>query len=286
MFGTPKVGLALGSGAARGLSHIGILEELERMKVPLYAITGTSIGALVGGLYASGKSGFELEELLRKANMRELLGFRAISVRSAAAIFDTKRLEAFLEKELGAVQIEDLAIKFAAVATNIANGERVMLHKGPLIKAILASIAVPALFPPVELDGKLLVDGGLVEPVPFRAARELGADIVIGVDLSTAVLDYSAAVIQEKGFWKPWHFLSIFSSAFSVMEHQLVEIQRSPEDIVLTPRVGHITPIEFGRFSEAIAAGRDEVRAWENEIYRRLGIAKRVGFFERLKRIL
>jgi NTE family protein len=150
------------------------------------------------------------------------------------------------------------------------------------VDAVLASIAVPMVFPPQELDGKLLVDGGLVEPVPLITCRELGAELVIGVDLSADVVFEAGKKIAERGFWKPWQLLNILYNAHSILEHQLVLMQRRPEDIVLTPRVAHILPMDFNRREEGIRAGIEEVRAWKHEILKRAEIPHEVGLLEKV----
>lgn len=277
-----KVGLALGGGAAKGLAHIGVLKELEAIEVPIAVIAGTSIGALVGGWYAATGSTGEIERVARAMTWRELVGPRDISPRRVRAFFSLSRFADWLRKETGDPAIEDLKIRFAAVATDIRTAERVVLKTGKLVDAILASIAVPMFFPPVERDGRLLVDGGLVEPVPFATCRELGAELVIGVDLSSDVVAEAGKAISARGFWKPWQLFNIFYNATSVMEHQVVMLQRRPEDIVLTPRVGHILPTDFRRAPEAIRAGEEEVRAWKHEILKRAEIPHEVGLLEQL----
>lgn len=277
-----QVGLALGGGAAKGLAHIGVLKELAALDVPIVAIAGTSIGALVGGWYAARGSADEIERAVRETPWQELLGLRDISPRRAGAFFSLSRFAAWLRKETEDPAIEDLPIRFAAVATDIRTGERVVLQTGKLVDAILASIAVPMFFPPVERDGRFLVDGGLVEPVPFQTARELGAELVIGVDLSSDVLAEAGKKISLSGFWKPWQLFNIFYNATSVMEHQLVALQRRPGDIVLTPRVGHISSMDFRRADEGIRAGIEEVRAWKHEILKRAEIPHEVGLLEQV----
>lgn len=277
-----RIGLALGSGAAKGLAHIGVLKELRAIGISPEIIAGTSIGALIGGWYAASGSTDAIEQVSRQMSWRELLGLRDISPRRVGAFFNLSRFAEWLRKETKDPLIEDLQIRFAAVAADIRTGERVVLTSGRLVDAILASIAVPMFFPPVERDGRLLVDGGLVEPVPLETCRQLGAELVIGVDLSSDVVTEAGKTISSHGFWKPWQFFNIFYNAISVMEHQLVMLQRRPEDIVLTPRVGHIAPMDFRRVDEGIRAGIEEVRAWKHEILKRAGIPHEVGLLEQV----
>lgn len=275
-----QLGLALGGGAAKGLAHIGVLKALAAIGVPPVIIAGTSIGALIGGWYAAAGSADVIERAAREMAWQDLLGLRDISPRRVRGLFNPARFREWLRKVTHDPLIEDLPMRFAAVAADIRTGERVVLKTGKLVDAILASISVPMFFPPIECDGHLLVDGGLVEPVPFETARELGAELVIGVDLSSDVVAEAGKTISARGFWKPWQFFNIFYNATSVMEHQIVRLQRRPEDIVLTPRVGHISPMDFHRVDDGIRAGVEEVRAWKHEILKRAEVPHKVGLWE------
>ncbi len=277
-----KIGLALGAGAARGLAHIGVLKELNAMGIFPQIIAGTSIGALIGGWYAAVGSIEEIEIEARKKTLQEILGLRDISPRKVGAFFNTARLTEWLRKVTKDPLIEDLKISFAAVATDILSGEKVVLKSGKLVDAILASIAVPIFFPPVEKDGRILVDGGLVEPVPLETCRKLGAEFVIGVDLSSDVISEAGRTIAAKGFWKPWQLFNVLDNALSVIEHQLVIMQRSSEDIILTPKVGHIAPTDFSKVEAGIKVGIEEVQAWKHEILRKAGITHKEGLFEKI----
>jgi NTE family protein len=269
-----KIGLALGSGAARGFAHLGILKTLEEYGIPLDVIAGTSIGALVGGWYAATKDIDAIISEIGKVDFRSLISWRDISPRTVGAVFSTERLEKFLRRVIGSPRIEGLAIPFAAVATDIRTGEEVELSKGDLVKAILASIAVPAIFPPVEWDGRLLLDGGLVAPVPFQAARNLGADIVIGAALTIDYIIESGKKL-DRGFWRPRQLFNIISNSLAVMEHQLIQLQRRPDDILLAPRVSHIHPADFGKLKEGLAAGRSEVKVMKKVIFEKTGIEEK-----------
>lgn len=180
-----RVGLALGSGGARGAAHVGVLKVLEREGIKVSAIAGTSIGAMVGGAYAAGVPLSRIEEEWLTTSRRKLLRsflptFPRTGLSSGAG------LRRYLREILGDVRIEELPIPFAAVATDLDTGEAVVLRSGPLVEAIRASTAIPGVFQPVRWEGRLLVDGGMVEPLPVRVCRELGADIVIAVDTNPA----------------------------------------------------------------------------------------------------
>lgn len=180
-----RVGLALGSGGARGAAHVGVLKVLERAGVRISAIAGSSIGAMVGGAYAAGVPLSRIEEeWLTTSRAKLLRSFLPTFPR--AGLSSGAGLRRYLREILGDVRIEELPIPFAAVATDLDTGQAVVLRSGPLVEAIRASTAIPGVFQPVRWEGRLLVDGGMVEPLPVRVCRELGADLVIAVDTNPA----------------------------------------------------------------------------------------------------
>lgn len=177
----PKIGLALGSGSARGWAHIGVLKALEDAGIKPDVVCGSSIGALVGAAYAGG----ELErfaEWVQSLGMRDVFGFMDFNL--SGGMLKGEKLIDFWRRNFADFDIEDSAIPFASVATDLHSGAEVWLRHGSIAKAVRASIALPGLFTPVVRDGRLLVDGGLVNPVPSTLARAMGADIVIAVDLN------------------------------------------------------------------------------------------------------
>lgn len=196
-----RVGLALGSGGARGAAHVGVLKVLEREGIKIAAIAGSSIGALVGGAYAAGIPVSRLEgEWL--ATTRAKLLRRFLPTLSRTGLSSGAGLRRYLREILGVVRIEELSIPFAAVATDLDTGEPVVLRSGPLVEAICASTAIPGVFPPVRLDGRLLVDGGMVDPLPVRICQELGAEVVVAVDTNPAPRPLT---VQGR---RPWGTLS------------------------------------------------------------------------------
>jgi len=179
----PTIGLALGSGAARGAAHIGVLEVLHSKGVVCPVIAGCSAGALIGGAYAAGMTPAEIGVLVRDATWGD---FGRFTTRPRRGLLDTEPLAQALDDRLGPIQIEDLPHRFCAVAFDIRSRERVLLASGSLSAALRASTAVPGLFPPVEIEGRLLIDGGVVEALPIAAAVSLGADSVVAVTLGGA----------------------------------------------------------------------------------------------------
>jgi NTE family protein len=183
----PKIGIALGSGVARGWSHIGVLRVLSDAGIPTDIVSGTSIGALVGGCHVAGKLA-PLEEFARSLSRRRLLSLIDFRFRASGLIGDSK-LEGLLYKNLGSLQIQNMASTFVAVATELSTGHEVWLREGSLVQALRASYSLPGVFAPVPIDRRWLIDGAVVNPVPVSVTRALGARLVIAVNLNTDPFD-------------------------------------------------------------------------------------------------
>ncbi len=181
-----KIGLALGSGSARGLAHIGVIKVLEEKCIPISMIAGTSMGALIGALYASGLTAGELEEIARNINLKTTARL-FMPTPSVQGLIDGKRISDFLVSLMGNRSFSSLKMPFAAVAADIERAEEVVITDGPLVKAIRATISVPGIFTPAMLKGRALVDGGLLNPVPVDVVKKLGADYIIAVDVAYPV---------------------------------------------------------------------------------------------------
>ena len=177
-----KVGLALGSGSARGWAHIGVFRALAEAGIRVDCVAGTSVGALVGAVFASGKLD-ALEEVVLGLDWKQIACFFDV-VFPKSGLIDGKKVADFVRSHMREENIEDLPIPFGAVATDLATGHEVVAQSGDVIEAIRASISVPGIFTPVRKDGTVLVDGGLVNPVPVSVVREMGADFVVAVDLN------------------------------------------------------------------------------------------------------
>ena len=177
-----KIGLALGSGSARGWAHIGVIRALEDAGIKLDYVAGTSIGALVGAVYASGNID-SLEEVVLKLDWKQIVYFFDV-VFPKSGLIDGNKVANFVRTHVKEINIEELTLPFRAISTNLATGSEVVIEKGDIIEAVRASISVPGIFTPVRKNGTLLVDGGLVNPVPVSVVREMGADFVIAVDLN------------------------------------------------------------------------------------------------------
>jgi NTE family protein len=175
-----SIGLALGSGAARGMAHIGVLKVLEQEKIPIAAVSGTSIGALIGALYAAGVPISEMEEIAQSVDWKKIARWVDPRV-PVSGLIDGKRITRFFEGLLPVRDFSDLKIPLAMLATDVETGESIVLKQGDLLTALRASIAFPGIFTPVNIGDRFLVDGGLCHPVPAHILKDLGADAVIGV---------------------------------------------------------------------------------------------------------
>jgi NTE family protein len=235
-----RVGLALGGGAVRGTAHIGVLEVLEKAGLEPAILTGTSAGALVGALYAAGLTAAEISAQAHSLRWAKLVR----PARTRKALFDTRHLGAYLDELLGGREFTELERPFAAVACDLITGERVVLRDGPVSTAVLASAAIPGVFPPVDRDGRMLVDGGLVDMVPARLARELGADIVIAVDVSGPLPR------------RPPTTLVHVMVAVSAMQPGGTQRLTEDADLVLAPEVDGYAFWELSRVTEFEEAGR------------------------------
>ncbi|MDH4233715.1 MAG: patatin-like phospholipase family protein [Gallionella sp.] len=182
----PRIGLALGSGSARGLAHLGVIRAIKDAGIEVDFIAGTSMGALIGAIHAAGKLN-DLEATFRTFDWKKTASFFDV-VLPKSGLLDGARISELVRAHLHADTIEMLPIPFAAVATDITSGEEVVIRSGDVIEAVRASISVPGIFTPVRSNGRILVDGGLTNPVPVSAARAMGADIVIAVDLNHEII--------------------------------------------------------------------------------------------------
>lgn len=234
-----RIGIALGGGAVRGAAHIGVLDVLDQAGLAPAVVTGTSAGALVGALYAAGRSAAEISALAGTLHWARLVR-PGITRR---ALFETGRLGAFLHDALDGSDFADLRYPFAAVACELTTGQRVVMRDGPVATAVLASSAIPGVFPPVERDGMLLVDGGLADMVPAALARGLGADIVVAVDVSGPLPRRRPSTIVQ------------ILVAATTLQAGVTERLARDADLVLTPDVDAYAFWELSRITEFRQAG-------------------------------
>ncbi len=259
----PRIGVALGGGSARGWAHIGVLEALADLGVVPDVVCGTSMGALVGAAHAMGR----LPALHTWADALHWRGMaRLLDVRIArGGLIDGARIETLLAEHGIGGDIEECAVPFAAVATDIESGGEVWLRTGAIARAVRASIGLPGIFTPVQVGTQWLLDGGLVNPVPVSAARSLGADIVIAVDVNSSRLWRSEpreprTMLERLRGWRanrPSYFEAM-ARAVTIMQVQitLARFASEPADIVLVPNLSGVGPFQFERAGAVIAEGR------------------------------
>ena len=187
-----RVGLALGGGGARGMAHVGVIRVLEREGIPIDCIAGTSAGSLVGAVYAGGLRGDRLLDMAMRLRWRDIARF--VWPRNGFVSF--ARLETFLASTLGDLTFDDLELPYAAIAADLATGEQVVLNAGRVAPAVRASCSVPGIVTPIEVEGRLLVDGGVVNNLPISVVRDLGAEVVIAVGLAAPPGDAPQGPLQ------------------------------------------------------------------------------------------
>ena len=260
-----KLGLALGGGGARGLAHIGVLRALRDFGITPDYIAGTSMGSIVGGWFCAGESLEDLEEIFFRAKESGLLPKSKILSRRDGKLFKDFEIQASLEKRLSHISIEKCKIPFAAIATNLKNGDQVVLDSGSMNLALRASSAVPIAFKPVKTeDDHFLVDGAYSNPVPADVVRDMGADIVIAVDVTSrwANLDQENKILNT---------FSILEGSQQAIEYQLAKQHTKDANIILRPPVTHLSWLDFGSMDEIISAGFNEARANINKISKASG---------------
>jgi NTE family protein len=257
-----KLSLALGGGAALGWAHIGVLRELVARGVTVTAVSGTSIGALAAVCFAGGRLDV-LEALARSVNRREILRFLDVDPRRGSML-GGRTVRNRLIAQFGAERLEDLSIPCAVVAADLVSGNAVVMRKGPVEEAVRASMAIPAIFPPVRRDGMILVDGGVLEPVPVAAARALGPDPVLAVNLQGDYLRRAATGLPpDKRMMTPFR---VGRAGLSLLfaRHAANGLTLDPPDHELQPAIGHIDVRSFTRSAELIALGAAAVAAdWD-----------------------
>jgi NTE family protein len=282
----PSIGLALGGGGARGWAHIGVMRTLARAGIEPDIVCGTSVGALVGGLHLAGKLD-ALEGWARNLNKIRILSY--LDLRVTGGMIGGHRLSAMMREQLGATAVEQLPLPFTCVATDLLTGHEVWLRKGDLVDALRASISLPGLFSPVEVDGRWLVDGALVNPLPVSVCRAMGAHVVIAVNLSADPIGRARMpgqrIARAAGFdlpndlpkmpadlghgLGPWlrnafareadapSILGVMVQSLNILLDRVTRsrLAGEPPDVSIAPRLGHIGLLEFDRAQEVIAEG-------------------------------
>jgi NTE family protein len=299
----PSIGLALGGGAARGFAHIGVMRTLQKYGIAPDVIVGTSIGAVVGGCFAAGQLD-TLEEWSRKLTVRNVLSYLDINLSGSGLIRGT-HLATELERGLTDKRIDDLPIRFAAIATEFNTGHEIWLTRGRLADALRASYALPGIFPPVKIGGRWLVDGALVNPVPVSAARALDTRLVIAVNLNSDLFgrgtiiashgpdesdEPPVATVKSQGILGLFggerslrrQFLgrqgspgipTVMVEAFNVMQDRITRARLAgdPPDVLISPKLGGIGMFDFHRAAEAIEIGVEATEKAIDQIVEAVG---------------
>lgn len=292
----PRIGLALGGGSARGWAHIGVIQALEDAGIHPAIVAGCSIGAVVGGCYAAGKLDL-LTQFALGLTKRRVMGLLDLRL-SGSGLIGGDRLRRRLLADLGERRVESLPVRFACIATELGTGHEVWLTRGPLVEAIRSSYALPGIFPPVSLDGRLLMDGTLVNPVPVNLARGLGADLVICVNLNcdprvrggliepdgpdpvgvivagaveqrrrrgllNAVRTRMRGAARPRQPEAPPGIARVMFEAFNITQDRIsrARLERDPPDLSIRPELERMGLFEFHRAAEGIALGRAAARA-------------------------
>lgn len=254
----PRIALVLGGGAARGFAHVGVIRALEQEKIPVDLIVGTSVGSLIGAIYASDASSFDLEWTAFQLQKEDLFDFGVLNAVTGMGFAKGDKLEAWVKGHVKTVNIEQLKIPFAAVATDLNWGYKVVLDKGPVARAIRASAAIPGVFQPVQHQGKILVDGGVVDNIPIDVAKAKGADLVIAVDIS-ANLGNTAIT----------NLLDVSLQATNIMFALNVEHAKKAADILITPAgIGDVGMLDFTQKKRCMQAGIEATQRAMPEIRR------------------
>lgn len=297
----PRIGLVLGSGSARGWAHIGVIRALEEQGIKPDLVAGCSIGALVGAAYCGGSLD-ALEEWVRKLSFWDMV--RLMDLRLVGGLIEGDNLMAAFADRLSDIAVEDLAMPFAAVATDLGSGREIWLQTGSLHTAVRASLALPGLFSPTCVDKRWLVDGGLTNPVPVSLCRAMGADIIIAVNLNGNIVGRhlrSGENVAKKSDDSERDLLSqllkklnngvlesklmtwsrerkknvpvpglfeVMATSINIMQDRITRgrLAGDPPDLMLSPRLAQLGLLEFDRAEEAIAEGYECVRRMEPEL--------------------
>jgi NTE family protein len=283
-----KIGLALGGGAARGWSHIGVMRVLQREGIVPDVIAGSSVGAVVAGCYAADKLD-QLEEFAVSLTKRRVMGLLDFHI-TGSGLIAGDRLRRLLEHDLADLRIENLPLRFATIATELGTGHEIWITRGPLVEALRASYALPGVFDPVRLGGRWLMDGAIVNPIPVTTARALGADLVVCVNLNgdirirgTVIQSHSAeieesdeiieAATEERRRWSVLNpmlgsrsrrsmaapgIASVMVDAYNITQDRIARsrLAGDPPDIMISPKLSPVGLFEFHRAEECIELGK------------------------------
>lgn len=241
----PKVGIALGAGGARGLAHIGVLKVFEEENIPIDYIAGSSIGSLIGVLYANGTDLAMIEELSTQIKRNQMID---LTIPKKGLIVGNK-VQELIRLLTHRKNLEDLKIPTAVVATDLVTGERVVFREGPIDIAVRASISIPGVFEPVYLGEQILVDGGVVDRIPISVIKEMGADITIGVN-----------VVPPFGKTRIENIFDVITQSIIIMEREIMSQHIPIADCLIHPDLCEISPTDFSNVRECVQQGEETTR--------------------------
>jgi NTE family protein len=238
----PKIALVLGGGSAKGFAHVGVIRVLDQEKIPIHMIVGTSVGSLIGGMYAANPDSFQLEWMAFKIDRNDILDFSIVY--SKMGPVQGVRLESFVEQNVKARKVEETKIPFFPIATDLNTGETVILEKGSLARAIRASSSIPGIFVPVNFDNRTLVDGGVTDNVACDIAKAKGADIIIAVNLQKDVKNYQIDSL-----------LDIIGQSVSIMMRESSKAKLACADVIIEPDTKGIGMFDFTQKKQLMEEG-------------------------------
>jgi NTE family protein len=248
-----KIGLALGGGVVLGAAHIGVLKAIEEFDIKISYLAGTSIGAFIAALHAFGKT---WEDIKTMALELDWFDMSSLSI-SKYGLLSNKNIGEIIIENLGDVTFEDASIPLAIIATDITGGDKVVLTEGNVAKSVMASTCIPGVFHPIDIQGKLLVDGAIVENVPTTSVREMGAEIVVGVDLNV-----------KNRSKKPENIVEVLINAFDFTLMNASKLQTEGADILITPDLSAFNPIDLSQVPDLIEKGYEDTKVLFKKIVR------------------
>jgi len=254
-----KIALALGGGAARGFAHIGVIKALEAQGIVPDIVVGTSAGSVVGALYASGYNGFQLQKIALDMDETTISDWAIPFFSKSSGVLKGEALQAYVNKAVHNQPIEKLRIPFGAVATDLKTGQPILFRRGNTGMAVRASSSVPGVFQPVVIGGRTYVDGGLVAPVPVRFAKEMGAEFIIAVNISSATEAQATASSMD-----------VLMQTFTIMGQRLNQHELKDADVVITPALGAMGSADFNGRNLAVLAGEQAAAGVMAELKARL----------------
>ncbi|MDD5724109.1 MAG: patatin-like phospholipase family protein [Syntrophales bacterium] len=251
----PKIALVLSGGSARGFAHVGVIRALEQGHVPIDMVVGTSVGSLIGAIYASNLNSFDLEWTAFTLEKEDLLDYGLLTTLTGMGTVKGDKLENFINSKIAVKNIEEMKLPYAAIATDLNRGTRVILQKGSIAKAVHASSAIPGVFQPVKYQDRLLIDGGVVDNMPVSVAREMGADIVIAVDIGKNVTNFNIT-----------NTLDVILQSVYIMFNENVACKKKDVDILITPDLEKMGMFDFTCKKQVMQAGIDAAQKAMPEI--------------------